>query len=535
MATQPNTDTREQSVENSIELDLEQQRKRQKEQQQQNQAQTEAGANPDQPRTKQPKTESEQSRSEQQSEREEEKPILGLNYEKPPKHLSSRYNCTSLGEYLDKDGNFVFKDKGTTISTSRSNVNSVSDMLDVAEGKGWTDIKLKGTKEFRRATWLEAQSRGLGTEGYTPDERDLATLRDRLEHRQGNTIEPASKELNPTPDPTQAAQPEPEPEPEPEVGNQLVDHGEAPYLFKNDNAASYYATLEKSDGTQVTMWGVGIKEALEEHDIGQGDKIDLQKGGKVATTIQEPLHDEVGNVTGYQEKQVYRNEWTVDVLERAIEQPDITQPLIEAQAGEPQLEVAQKIEVEPKPVMPTRAQQMMEEAKRFQDEQRDKAAEQQKTPNDDLGLREGEANKLQAQHEMPTLAQINTSPKADIDSDVPFSDIGSQSIPSELSNEVQNWVNAPTAKQGRLNSRDKRVVSMMKSSAQETIGQLEPAARKQALRNYNENVDAAISGNTLNVPEHVKKHLHQQYQQQAQHTQPQPKPPQQTMQHDLEL
>ena len=325
-------------------------------------------------------------------------------------------------------------------------------------------------------------------------------------------------------------------------------YGEAPYLFNNDNSSSYYATLETSDGAQVTMWGVGIKAALEEHDVGQGDKIELQKGGKVATTIQEPLHDEVGNVTGYQEKQVYRNEWTVDVLERAIPQP------IEVQTEEPQplqKEVGTQIKSEltqqadvPPPVS-SRAQQMMEEAQLFQKEKEahippepaQPANEQapEKDRQDDLGLREGEANKLQAQNEMPTLAQINTSSKADVDSDVRFKDVGDQSIPSELSKDVQSWVNNPTPKQSRLNGRDQRVVSMMKSSVQDTLSALEPNARKQALRNYNENLDAAINGTTLNVPEHLKQELQQQNQQQTQHQQWQVTPPIRGQEPELEL
>lgn len=588
------SEERQEHIENTIEIDLEAQRQTQQQQE----------------HAEKTNTSHQQSTPEQEAEQEEEKPILGLNYEKPPKNLSSRYNCTALGEYLDKKGNFVFKDTGHSIATSRDNTASVNDMLDVAESKGWTDIKLRGSKEFRRAAWLEAQSRGLGTKGYTPDERDLATLRDNLGQRQSNTIERDGQEINP---PQATAQPVPEPE----IGKKLIGHGEAPYLFNNDNAASYYATLETSDGTQVTMWGVGIKAALEEHEIGQGDKIDLQKGGKVATTIQVPSHDEAGNVTGYQDKQVYRNEWKVDVLERATQQPDITAPSMETEnTKEPQPASPSKAVEQEEPVttkVSSRAQQMMEEAQQFQKEkeiaaqagpesaqqtevpppvssrvqqmreetqqfqkeidaqelpeqhaqmdeyvsfqqeqieqatnpprelQEEKQANKpapEKDQEDDLGLREGEANKLQAQNEMPTLAQINTSPKADVDSDVRFKDVGGQSIPSELSNDVQSWVNNPTPKQSRLNGRDKRVVSMMKLSVQDTLSALEPNARKQALRNYNENLDAAINGTTLNVPEHLKQELQQQNQPQAQHQQAQQRqvtPPIRGQEPELEL
>lgn len=532
MAKEP---TPQEQTENTIELDLDVQL------QQQPQLQEHLSTSPPHCPTREKK----------EAEQEEEAPVLGLNYEKPPKSLSSRYNCTALGEYLDKQGNFVFKDAGQSITTSRDNTASVNDMLDVAQNKGWTDIKLRGSKEFRRAAWLEAQARGLGTKGYTPDERDLATLRDNLGQRQSNAIKPDGQERNSPQAATQTV-------PEPEVGGKLIGHGEAPYLFKNENAPSYYATLEKSDGTPVTMWGVGIKEVLEGHNIEQGDHIDLQKGGKVATTIQEPLHDEVGNVSGFQEKQVYRNEWVVDVLERATKElePIPTQdqtappePLQQAedsaslsaraqQMREEALQFQREKEVqnppESMPPLSARAAQAQEEAQQFQKEiTPQKQSEQflEKKPantqvpeterHDDLGLREGEANKLQAQNEMPTLAQINTSPKADVDSDVRFKDVGGQSIPSDLSKDVQSWVNNPTSKQSRLNGRDQRVVSMMKSSVQDTLGALEPNARKQALRNYNENLDAAINGTTLNVPDHLKQQLQQQapqplHQQQAQ-------------------
>ena len=76
-------------------------------------------------------------------------------------------------------------------------------MLDVAEAKGWNSIKLSGSKEFRRAAFLEANSRGIAVEGYKPTPQDLALLEKLREDKSLNTIDQAPQKAVEQPPPSQ--------------------------------------------------------------------------------------------------------------------------------------------------------------------------------------------------------------------------------------------------------------------------------------------------------------------------------------------
>lgn len=84
--------------------------------------------------------------------------------------------------------NLVFEDRRTSINTSRQDEKTVNAMIDIAESKGWSSIKIKGTEEFKQKAWLEASLRGIDIQGYQPTERDLATLQAEKESRSINTI-----------------------------------------------------------------------------------------------------------------------------------------------------------------------------------------------------------------------------------------------------------------------------------------------------------------------------------------------------------
>jgi hypothetical protein len=61
-------------------------------------------------------------------------------------------------------------------------------MIDMAEARGWTAIKAKGTKEFRQQVWVEASRRGLNMKGYKPSKEDLARLEKMNQERKPNEI-----------------------------------------------------------------------------------------------------------------------------------------------------------------------------------------------------------------------------------------------------------------------------------------------------------------------------------------------------------
>lgn len=99
----------------------------------------------------------------------------------------------------DKDNiNIAFEDRRSSLNTSRQDEKTIQAMLDLAESKGWSSIKLKGTEEFRQKVWLEASLRGIKIKGYEPTEKDKAELIAKQSVRIINQVEKTPKlpELN---------------------------------------------------------------------------------------------------------------------------------------------------------------------------------------------------------------------------------------------------------------------------------------------------------------------------------------------------
>ncbi len=59
------------------------------------------------------------------------------------------------------------------ITTKLDDRQTVTAMLDLAKERGWDTVKLRGTDDFRREAWQQAQQRGIVAEGYKPSQTDL--------------------------------------------------------------------------------------------------------------------------------------------------------------------------------------------------------------------------------------------------------------------------------------------------------------------------------------------------------------------------
>jgi hypothetical protein len=59
------------------------------------------------------------------------------------------------------------------ITTRLDDRQTVSAMLDLAQARGWQSVKLRGTDSFKREAWVQAQARGMQTEGYQPKATDI--------------------------------------------------------------------------------------------------------------------------------------------------------------------------------------------------------------------------------------------------------------------------------------------------------------------------------------------------------------------------
>lgn len=66
----------------------------------------------------------------------------------------------------------AFRDFGKRLETHHSYPDTISDMLKIAEHRGWRKLRVEGDEAFRRDVWIQAKARGLEVVGYRPRQRD---------------------------------------------------------------------------------------------------------------------------------------------------------------------------------------------------------------------------------------------------------------------------------------------------------------------------------------------------------------------------
>ena len=90
----------------------------------------------------------------------------------------------------------------------------------------------------------------------------------------------------------------------------LLDAGKAPYKFDKSNSESFYVQMRTKSGNK-TYWGVELEQALKDSGNQPGDMVKLQYLGKKAVTVNVPVKDAEGNLTGFERLDTHRNHWTV--------------------------------------------------------------------------------------------------------------------------------------------------------------------------------------------------------------------------------
>ncbi|MBP5790103.1 MAG: hypothetical protein J6W29_07725, partial [Neisseriaceae bacterium] len=261
----------------------------------------------------------------------------GFINDKRRRHRFDDYYTKRL-DYIDrKDGKTIaFSDKGNQLSTSKSDQQTIADMLQVAKAKGWNTVKLRGNKEFKRQAYIEAAAMGLIVKGYSPTPQDLAMVEARKKELGVHSIEEhktQSKEPKQQRQPEKAQeQPKTEKQPEPQQqtpqaaiqGGILLAHGKEHYHFNKANKDSYFATLQNPDGTKNTLWGRDIERAIKESGAEVGDRVSLQKSGVENVRVRDVVRDEQGepvlNADGVpktDEHMYQRNQYAVTIHEKS--------------------------------------------------------------------------------------------------------------------------------------------------------------------------------------------------------------------------
>ncbi len=302
--------------------------------------------------------------------------------EKPgedPKAARARMLLEGLDkQYLKADDRYHFRDKTRDVAfeardkkliTQHDTPAVVGSMIDLAEAKGWSSLKLTGSKEFRQEAWLQASLRDLDVSGYQPTKLDRARLEEVRAERavtaQVNTIgeqvnggrrQPNQNDLGFAPV-KEDGKPEPKipltsaqdqflrameavmrhrgDAPEAiakavELGNErltttrlhvgtLVEVGTAPYQDKRGEKKSHFVTLRDDQGNSSKVWGVDLPRALEASGAEPGEKIAVAFRGRQPVEVDVDLKDGKGHVTGTERQTVTRNAWEVVQFEKLRE------------------------------------------------------------------------------------------------------------------------------------------------------------------------------------------------------------------------
>jgi hypothetical protein len=281
--------------------------------------------------------------------------------ERPPERVTKRY-MRSGNQYFLKDAPFqlAFEDLGPYLVTEHNRPDVVESMLDMVHAKSWQRIRVSGHEAFRSEVWLQATLNGIEVSGYEPKAADLARLADARQARLDNRIEVALPTTATTaatgqqgradarssaseathsapasavngasfPAPVHDAEQEPrtpradrsaasdEPDAPRRYVGELREHGSAPYLHNPARSDSYYVVFRDLAGVDQAVWGVDLERAVRESGAGVGQQVVLENLGKRLVTVRVPVFDGEGNVVREEDKDVYRNTWQVDVVQR---------------------------------------------------------------------------------------------------------------------------------------------------------------------------------------------------------------------------
>jgi hypothetical protein len=198
----------------------------------------------------------------------------------------------------------AFTARGETFRAEDASASVATALVDLAHAQGWSALRVKGSRDFKRLVWEAASRRGLAVEGYVPSPAELA----RLETGPESTAVPRPE----TSSETRLGGRERE-RPAGPLAGELAEHGPAPFQHQQGNSPSYFVSLRDVAGTLVTLWGVDLERAMEKSGAGVGDQVRLSRHGKQRVQVREPIRDETGAVIDHRVKETERNAWSVTV------------------------------------------------------------------------------------------------------------------------------------------------------------------------------------------------------------------------------
>ncbi|MGF6921680.1 LPD7 domain-containing protein [Paraburkholderia sp. 40] len=279
--------------------------------------------------------------------------------DQPPERVRKRY-LRAGHQYFLKDAPYqlAFEDLGPYLVTEHNRPDVVESMVDIVAAKSWRRVRVSGHEVFRSEVWLRGTLLGIEVSGYEPKMADLARLADARQSRLNNRIEAdasmratasqARAEEPSTPAPASASTTEmpggvggtaraaaprtgehvrlrqverqpatgDEPDAPRRYAGELREHDRAPHQNNPARSDSYYVMFRDATGADHVVWGVDLERAVLESRAEPGHQVTLENLGRRLVTVNVPILDDHGMVVGEEEKDVYRNTWQVEVVER---------------------------------------------------------------------------------------------------------------------------------------------------------------------------------------------------------------------------
>jgi Large polyvalent protein-associated domain 7 len=243
-----------------------------------------------------------------------------------PEHIRPRYIQVG-NRFHFPDGDPAFQLRKNRITTRSENPQVIRDMLEIEEARsGGAPLRVRGSENFRKEAWMQAQLLNIEVRGYRPTEVERTQVARLLaQQRRGAQDIAASKspdvpdqaESLPLTDPGAAQRPTRELAP-PDEGRiyrgRLAGHGAAPYQYDPGAQMSYYVRLETPSGERRTLWGKDFERSIKESlsRVKLGDEVSIQRVGERPVTVTARRRDEDGNLVRRQEITAYRNRWLVE-------------------------------------------------------------------------------------------------------------------------------------------------------------------------------------------------------------------------------
>ncbi len=154
--------------------------------------------------------------------------------------------------YRQKPEQLAFETRGETFRAHDSSVSVATAMVELAESRGWSAVKVKGSKDFRRLVRAAAAKQGIAVDGYTPTAGERAMLEqdDGLPEGSSNRGSAKSRPSGNARD--RSVDP---------LAGTVVDH---PFQHDEVNSPSYFVALRGASGKVTTHWGKDLDRAIHE-------------------------------------------------------------------------------------------------------------------------------------------------------------------------------------------------------------------------------------------------------------------------------